>query len=147
MKQSLIFVCLLIHLSAYSQDIPKNADIIIVHSVTFDKVVNSLLDSGYIIEKMDKDFQTLKTEYRKLCKDCIPEIIFNVRVKDSIATITGKWRSTGNFIGGLSSNKDADNALIFDIKNEKTKVPRMAFQAMKTFALSLNGNVMYLISK
>jgi hypothetical protein len=144
MKPSLSLVCLLFQFIVYSQIIPKNADAITVKDVTFDQVVNSLLDSGYVMEKIDKDFHTLTTDYRKLCKDCLPEITFNVRVKDSVATISGKWRSTGN-IFGPSSNKDA--AYVFAIKNEKMKVPRMAFQAMKTFALSLNGGVTYLISK
>lgn len=147
MRLLITFTIILLRLSVYSQDVPKNADVITVNGITFEKVVNSLLDSGFVIEKMDKEFHTVKTEYRKLCKDCIPEILFNVRVKDSTAIITGKWRSTGNIFGGLESKKDLDNAYVFDIKNEKMKVPRLAFQAMKTFAVSLNGEISYQISK
>jgi len=147
MRQLLIFISILLQLSTYSQNIPKNADIIIVKGVIFDKVVNLLLDSGFAVEKMDKDFHTVETEYRKLCKDCIPEISFNIRVKDSIVTITGKWRSTGNILATAESKKDLENAFVFDIKNEKAKVPRMAFDAMKKFARSLNGEISFQVSK
>ena len=130
-----------------AQDIPKNATTIIVKGVAFNNIVNCLLDSGFVVDKMDKEYQTLKTEYKKLCKDCIPEILFNVRVKDSIATITGNWRSTVNLFGFAESQNDKDIALVFEIKNEKSKVPKEVFKAMNKFALALKGEVQYLVIK
>lgn len=147
MKLFALLIILWSSTNTFSQDIPKNANVIVVKGVTFEKVVNSLLDSGFVIEKIDKEYQTLKTEYKKLCKDCIPEIQFYVRVKDSVLTITGKWRSDLNIFGGFDTNKSKDEALIFEIKNEKNKVPRESFKAMNKFAISLKGEIQYLVEK
>lgn len=130
-----------------AQEIPKNTTTIIVKGVAFDKVVNCLLDSGFVIDKIDKEYQTLKTEYRKLCKDCIPEILFNVRVKDSVVTISGKWRSDLNLFGAAETQTGKENAYVFEIKNEKNKVPKEAFKAMNKFALALKGEVQYIVDK
>ena len=146
MKFFLILISLFGSLSIFAQDIPKNANVIIVKGTTFDKVVNSLLDSSFVIDKMDKEYQTLKTEYKKLRKGFVPEIMLNVRIKDSTATITGKWRSDLN-IFGLNSQKEQESAMIFEIKNEKSKVPSESFKAMNKFALSLKGQIQYIVEK
>lgn len=137
----LIIVSLLLPVLSFSQDIPKNANTITVKGVGFDNAVNILLDSGYKIDKIDKEYYTIQTEYKKLCTDCLPEMLISLRIKDSTATITGKWRSTGNFLFPLSTNKDTQ--YIFEIKNEKPKVPRLCFQKMNNFALSLHGEIAY----
>jgi hypothetical protein len=126
---------------AYAQE--KNDNTIIVKGVSFEQVVNALLDSGYHIEKMDKEYRTIKTEYRELCDNCLPQLYFDIRVKDSTATISGKWRSNLNGIFGLKTERDNNSAYIFPIKNEKDKVPKKCFNKMNDFAKSLNGQITY----
>lgn len=132
---------------AYSQDIiPKKANTIIVKDVSFNEIVNRLLDSGFIINLMDKEYQFVKTEYKKVCLDCVPSVMYNIRIKDSAAIIKGTWQSSGNFLQiGMGSNNET--LYVFPIQNEKLKVPKTCFSMMNNFALSFNKPVQYLIEK
>lgn len=141
----LLYCLLFTPIFSFSQDIPKLANTIIVKGVSFDKVVNTLLDSGYKADKIDKDFQTVKTEWRALCPTCAPEICINVRVKDSMATVTGQWRSSaGILLFAKRSQSQNEHALVFPVQNEKSKVPRKAFEVMDIYAKALNGEITYL---
>lgn len=143
--KKLLILLLFAPIISLSQDIPKNVNTIIAKGVTFARVVNNLLDSGYTADKLDKDFQTIKTEWRTLCSECAPEICINVRVKDSTATITGQWRSSaGILLFAKRSQAENEHALVFPVQNERSKVPRKAFEVMNNYALSLQGQITYL---
>lgn len=128
-----LFYLLFLPYSLVAQEIPKNANTAIIENTSLDKVVRTLIDSGFVIKKLDKEYQFVETEYTLLCHNCIPQIQFYARVKDSTAILTGKWRSNlGSMFGG-STAKD-ENATVFEVMNEKSKVPRMAFNKMKNIA-------------
>lgn len=89
MKNIIIqFICLFFAVNAHSQ-IPKNCKTIIVKNVGFNEVCNLLLDSGYIIERKDNDIKTLVTEMKPYGKKFNAAYKINVRIKDSIAYISG----------------------------------------------------------
>jgi hypothetical protein len=111
MKYLVLLILLMLHQSIIAQDIPKHANTIIVKGVSFDKVVRSLIDSGYIPDKMDKDLQYIKTEYKKICVKCVPEMLLTIKVKDSVATITGIWRSSVDMI--FSSSQETRKMPMF----------------------------------
>src|SRR5664279_2222581 len=103
-----------------AQEIPKGANTLGIHGTTYSQVMNTLLDSGFKIDKSDKEFGTIKTEYRKLGPNKIPSIYFDVRIKDSVATFSGGWRSNGDWLG--ISNTSKENYYLFPIQNIKGKV-------------------------
>lgn len=78
----------------YAQQPPKKANTIIVPGITFEKCVNTLMDIGYKLDKIDKDFKFAKTEFKQAENKKIKgwEISISIRVKDSTATITGQHR-------------------------------------------------------
>ena len=67
--------------SAFCQEPPKDASKIEVAGVTFREVVNNLLDQNYYIDKIDSNYQTVKTEAHN-------SLIIYARVKDSTAILT-----------------------------------------------------------
>lgn len=81
---------------AYAQYIPKNANTIIVKGVTFNDVVNRLLDEGWHIAQIDSVQQTIKTEATPTKRNGVILVTMYVRVKDSIANITGNYNIEGN---------------------------------------------------
>jgi hypothetical protein len=131
MRLLLIFI-LLPFISTAQQ---KNANAMQVRGVTYSQVMTLLLDNNYTVEKSDKEFGTIKTDWKKMCENCAPELQFNIRIKDSTAIIKGQWRTKDVFSGDI---------LLFDIKNERSKVPQMAFSLMNNIATAL-GEVVYLV--
>lgn len=121
----------------------KGDNTILVKGVTFDQVVNALLDSGYRIDKIQKDFKTVKTEYRDICSNCVPQMIFDIRVKDSIATIKGTWRSDGGILGQALTGNKKNDYIYFDIQNIKGKIDKYIFNKMDSFARSFSGIISY----
>ena len=134
---------LLLPACAVSQDIPKNTNVIKVSGTSFGKVMNTLLDSNYVIEKSDKEYQTITTGWKDVCKDCIPQIQLYIRIKDSTATVTGKWRSVGD-IFGMASKRQEENATLFEIENVKAKVPRICFSRMQRMAKAFGRELVYI---
>jgi len=66
-----------------------------VSGVTLNEAGNKLLDMGYVIEKSDSIFQFLKTEFRDgTGKSEWMKIRLFVRIKDSVAIVTGEWYNT-----------------------------------------------------
>lgn len=136
MKRLLLAALVLASVSGIAQN--KNDNVIIVKGVTFKMVINNLLDAGYQIQKMDTAYSTVRTEYKKLCSTCEPEYLLDIRVKDSTAIITGKWKNTAMaaiFLNGADP--------VMDIRNEKSGVPKQSFAAANKFALSLSSNIVY----
>ncbi len=136
---TIFFLILFLPLLCISQN--RNDNLIVSKGIGFNQIVEILLDNGYNIDKIDSNYKTLKTEYKKLCSDCIPEIMLEVRVKDSIAFMKGKWRSNGGLIGNvLSGNNDY---MYFDIMNEKQKVPKQCFSEMDKIAKLFSNDITY----
>lgn len=85
----LILFCLfLIAVSAQGQNIPCGASTIIVHNVSFKSVCNSLLDSGYSIDRKDNDLQTVSTQPRACPKRFSATYVIHARIKDSAVHFT-----------------------------------------------------------
>lgn len=132
-----IVIILILPLFSIAQE--KNDNTIIASGVNFKQVVNTLLDAGYQIQKLDTTYSTLRTEYKKLCSGCEPEYLLDIRIKDSNAIITGKWKNS--LVASIFLN-GADP--VMDIANERSGVPKKSFAAMNKFALSLSANVTYM---
>lgn len=113
---------------AHTQDIPKGANLIKVSGVTFRDAAMSLLDAGFSFEKVDSNFQTLKTEWKDI-KGYSPKIKFEIRVKDSTLIIKGSWQNMN---------------ILFDIENQKWAAYRVTFSEMNNYALSFRKPVEYL---
>lgn len=107
---------------AYCQGQKTFDNAIIVKGVSFNQVVTALLDQGYKIEKVDKDFQTVQTELTGRYN-----IAIYARVKDSTATITGKFFSSR----------------IWEVYYEKSGGFGKRFMIIDAFAHSLNGKITY----
>lgn len=84
MKQNILAIFLIISMASYGQG--KGTNTITISNVSFDQVVNALLDSGLQIKQIDKDFKTIQT---KPYGDY--EMSIYVRVKDGTATVTGQF--------------------------------------------------------
>jgi hypothetical protein len=87
------YIFLLLPLFGISQvKIPNKTNEIIVSGVTFKEVANGLLDAGFSIEKVDSNFNTIKTEFIEGSgKTKYLKLRLMIRVKDSTAIITGEW--------------------------------------------------------
>ena len=83
------YLLLALPFSAFSQEtIPKKANTIEVSGVTFKEVAMGLLDANYTLEKVDSNFQTIKTEFKNgTNKNKWMKLRILVRMKDSIAII------------------------------------------------------------
>ena len=80
----IILILLLTPLILLGQKIPNESNLIIVKGIKFIDVCNSLLDSGYVIEKKDSELGTIKTELRQYEKYWNSGYYFQIRVRDSI---------------------------------------------------------------
>lgn len=119
------YVFLLIPFFAQAQ--PKGANVIQVSGITFRQVATSLLDFEYSFEKIDSNFQTIRTEFKEM-KDYVMKIQLDIRVKDSVAIIKGSW---------ISGNT------LFEIQNQKWPAYKATFKALNDFALSFNKPIEY----
>lgn len=118
---------LLVSSICYAQ--PKGANVIKVTGVSFKQVAQALVDNGFFFEKIDSNYQVIKTDYKEV-KGYVMTIQLEVRIKDSTATLKGTW---------ISSNYK------FDIENQKSAAPyRITFKALNDFALSFNKPVEYI---
>lgn len=129
----------------FQQSIPKKANTIEVKGVSFKEVANGLLDAGYSFEKVDSNFQTIKTEFKEgTGKNKWMKLRLITRVKDSTVIITGEWYNT-MFIGSklLGVEQTVENSTY---KIEYTSGnPKNCFMEMNSFALSLKKEMLYLI--
>ncbi len=145
LKYVLIFFFLLPLIAFSQQKIPKKSNAIEIEGLTFKEVANALLDAGYNFDKIDSNFQTIKTEF-KVGKDVNKwmKIRLYVRVKDSIAIISGEWYNTmfvGNkFLGQEKTIENSTSKIEYTFGN-----PKNCFLEMDEFAKSFNKNSTYLI--
>jgi hypothetical protein len=136
----ILIIVMLLPIFVIGQTPPKGTNTITITDIGFNQIASALLDSGFVIDKSDRDLGYIKTEYKPLCSKCVPQIYLNVRIKDSIATLTGGWRSNVN-IFALNSNKD--QYYLFPIQQEKSKVPRKCFEYMDGFAKAFDRPISY----
>jgi hypothetical protein len=145
MKPVFLTLLLLNSLFSFSQNIPKDVNVISVRGVKFIDVCNALLDSGYTIEKKDNDLQTAQTGIKEYPRYWNATYVFHVRVKDSILYLSATFTAPPH--GELFSNEPAGNRL-----NKKGKVLYKSmdgyiFLLLNGFALSFNKEVAYTKSK
>lgn len=81
MKKIILFMFLLC--SSYVNAQVKHDNTIIAHNVNFDSAVIRLMDLGYKIDKIDKDFKTAETNVGKY------DVKINIRLKGTDLYITG----------------------------------------------------------
>lgn len=121
----------------------KKDNLILVKGVSFQESVSSILDAGFIIEKIDSNFKTLSTDFKEgKDKNKWMKLRFHIRVKDSTVYIKGDWYNT-IFIGKrvLGTDQSIENnteRIIYSSGNAKA-----CFEEMKKFALSFNKPVEY----
>lgn len=142
MKKLLLILSLAISSTGIAQI--KKDNTITAHPVEFKQIVNTLLDAGYVIDKIDSNYYTIKTEYKKLCSNCLPKVSFDIRVKDSSAIIKGQWKSDGGIFAQALMGPGYDvEEMVFDIMVEGSKVPKMAFKEMDRIAKLMSPDVTY----
>ncbi len=142
----LFYIFLLCPFFLRSQEIPKKSNTITVTGVSFKQCVTGLLDAGFMIDKIDSNYMTVRTTFipakLKNGKDSECEMSIDVRVKDSVATITGRWFNKmfiGLFTGG--GNTPGPNDIYKT--GYYSVVPKMAFSQMVEYAQALKGNIAY----
>ena len=144
----LIIIILINPLLSFSQkSIPKKANTIKIIGIDFKTIANSLLDAGFTFERIDSNYQTIKTDFREgKGKTKWMKLRLLVRIKDSTALLTGDWYNT-IFVGSniLGQQQTVENS-IAKIENTFAN-PKNCFEEMNVFAVSLNKPVEYLIIK
>ena len=140
------YIFILFPLFALSQQkIPKNTNAIEVNGISFREVANGLLDASYTFEKIDSNFQTIKTEFKDgVGKNKWMRLRLMIRVKDSTATITGECYNT-MFIGTKLLGVE------YTIENSTFKIEytsggsKNCFLEMNAFANSFKKAIAYLV--
>jgi hypothetical protein len=151
MKGTLLFTLVIISTFSMAQLAPKKANTILVKGVSFLQACNVLLDQGYRIAKKDVDLQTVETEPREYDKSYNAAFVLHIRVKDSVAIITGNYFApwwdpfTKN---AVTTDRLWDNAPIWNQTNRKgdTNEKGMqgyAFSQMSKFAKALGNDISY----
>jgi hypothetical protein len=122
----------------------KGDNVIYAKNVSFTQVVNALLDSGYVIDKIDKDFFTVTTKYKSfppvfktkksLLGQAFYDIALDIRVKDSVAIIKGRALVSSDSYSNIEyNNKGYYNAKLMGI----------SWNQMDSFVRSLSSSVTY----
>jgi len=141
----LLFLALLLPLTGRSQDIPKFSNTILVKGVTFKQAKSALLDSAYFIDQQNEQDGTIVTKPKGFEKNDVRTLIIYVRVKDSVARITGAWNNNFNYraqSGGLGS---VDKTQFHPVEYWKSSisVQHFAFLQLDRYARSLGGEITY----
>jgi hypothetical protein len=135
----MISLFLLVSTSLVAQ-IPPKSKIIIVKGVSFIQVCSQLLDSGYTIEKKDNDLLTVRTEEKQYPKYWNAKYRINIRVKDSIAYISGTFTGAD---GGLFK----DEPVYYHTNAKGKPYPKSLigypFLLINDFALSFDKPIEY----
>lgn len=144
-KIRITIFALVVFANSYSQNltIPKGTNTIKVIGVNFKDIANSLLDAGYSFEKIDSNYNTIKTDFKTgKDKGKYTKLRLLIRVKDSTAIVTGEWYNAmliGSRLFGVEQT----------IENNTEKIeytygnPKNLFNEMNTFALSFKKPVEY----
>ncbi|MBS1668371.1 MAG: hypothetical protein JST58_13425 [Bacteroidetes bacterium] len=142
MKYIILISFVFLTLSAVAQDILPDANTIVVKKISFIEICNALLDAKYSIAQKDNDLQTLKTELREYPTLWNATYILNIRVKDSVAYITGTVTAPPN--GGLFRNEP----IYYHTNKKGVPHPKslftVGFNIMRDFAKTLNKDTEYI---
>lgn len=134
-----------------SAQIPKDANVIIVKGVAYEEVLNKLLDSGYKIETRDKELKTAKTENKVYPSSWNAAYRIHVRMKDTIAYLSGTF--TAPYSSAIFGSNDKDPLFkddpVYNLSNnkgetKKKSLPGMPFLWINRLALSFGKPVEYL---
>lgn len=137
----LILFFLLIPLSSICQEPPKGSNTIVVKGITFAQVISSLLDSGYSIQAKDTLDKTVITEFKGERKTGMNYRI-RIRVKDSVAYITGQYKLGLSIRAGLIAT-DPNELTECEYRGWRTGAYRIIFAKLDQFARSLTGSITY----
>ena len=134
---------LFIPVVAISQEkIPKKSNTIEVSGVTFKEVANTLLDFGYTFDKIDSNYQTIKTDFKQGAgKNKWMKLRIVVRVKDSIASFSGDWYNTifmGTTLGGVRQSTMENDVEKIEFKSVN---PKNCFLEMNEIAISFKKSI------
>ena len=144
MKKILIVVLLAFPIFISAQEVPKKTNVIIVHGVTFDEAATALSDHHYRIAHTDRTLQVMTTEKVQSLKHSNVYLSINVRIKDSIAIITGV--ASNNIGVGSYGIYSAPPEYKPIAKQGSKKSPALnAWEELNEFALSFNKPVEYLV--
>jgi hypothetical protein len=135
MKYLLLFV--LFPVLGYAQETPKGSTAIIVSNTDLLTVGNKLLEHGFAIAKKDTKFGTIRTEDMEF-DNGVWFLRINVRVKDSVATITGEIRQVITLLG----RGDGTYTPVIN-KGPKNSGYKVSFAKMEELAKSLGGTIRY----
>ena len=137
----LILMLVIIPIKLMSQEILPDANVIIVKNISFLRICNSLLDSGYNIHKKDNELMTAETDQRHYPKYWNATYCIKIRVKDSTAYISGEFTAPPG--GGLFYNEIAKNRTDKTGKTKLKSVDGYVFTIIDSFAHSLSSQITY----
>jgi len=140
--KTLFYLLIIFLLSPRSHAQAKGDNTIKVHGISFLEICNALLDAGYAIDKKDNELQTATSEVKDYDKYWNASYKVSLRVKDSIAYITGLFTAPGRS-GGVF--KDEPMQYLVNRKGEvqKKALATYPFLLLNVFALSLGKQVTY----
>lgn len=128
-----------------AQEIPKKATAIVVKGVSFDQVLNGLVDQNYFIDKKDDALKTVVTIARhidqsstEIFKDNtkrLIKVIFYIRVRDSVANISGQFNDE------IFHDPNYDQ---ISYRGAKGSAFMLSWDCMNDFAKSLKGEISYI---
>jgi len=123
-----------------AQEPKKNDNTIIVKGVSFAKVKETLLDAGFFLDQQNSDDGTIITKRKGYCecpnKDFY-QLVYYIRVKDSVATIRSQFSSEFSLSGNRNPKEDFSEVVYW--KDKKSGYGYL-FGIMIAFAESLKGS-------
>lgn len=135
-----LILILLLPAAARGQTL-SDATVIIAKGVSFERVCNALLDSGYAIEKKDNDLMTVRTENRQYPNKWNATYLINIRIKDSSAYISGTFTAPPG--GGLFKNEPIRNWTNRKGETKTSSLGGYPFVILDAFAHGLSGQIAY----
>ena len=126
------------------EKLPKKANTIELYGASFTQIANGLLDAGYTFDKIDSNFQTIKTEFKDGSgKNKWMKMRLYVRMKDSTAFINGEWYNTlvigHKLLGQEQTIENSTSKIEYSTGNSKS-----CFIEMKIFAESFQKPLNYI---
>lgn len=137
-----LIIALLIPLTALSQQ-PANGDnVIAVKDITFSKAAAILLDAGYSFKSKDSADCIVLTEFRPYSSGGGLNYDVRLRVKDSVAYISGHWKMNVQIRSGMFAS-DPNELREACWKGWRTGGYRMVFSKLQEIAAKLGGSISY----
>ena len=135
---------LLLPVFALCQEIPKKSTTIVVRNIGLLEASQKLVDMGYMIDKKDPELGTVYTTPYAYSGSY--QMMIYVRVKDSTATITGKWNVNADIKLGYSTY-DMRTWNPIKYSSMSGNMDRKAFMIMDKYAKSFGKSIEYLVVK